>query len=205
MVKLPLLLASQSPRRKEILQQLGVNFRQISVTVEEIPHKNELPAAYVCRLAEAKARAGMDMINTPGSVVLGADTVVVCDDQILEKPESELHAKSMWRHLSGRSHEVLSAVCLLTDSVTEVELSVTQVQFVVLNDDVIDRYWATGEGLDKAGGYAIQGLGAAFVKTISGSYSGVVGLPIEKLIPLFDRFGIEYWCQPTVNQRSAKS
>ncbi|BFM10780.1 Maf family protein [Simiduia litorea] len=198
MVKLPLVLASQSPRRREILLQLGVNFTQISVDVEEVPLVNELPAAYVCRLAEAKAHAGYGRQNA--AVVLGADTVVVCDEQILEKPESEAHAKSMWRRLSGRSHEVLTSVCMYNGEVTALELSVTQVQFIALTDDMIDKYWLTGEGLDKAGGYAIQGMGAAFVKRISGSYSGVVGLPIEKLIPMFDQFDITYWCQSTKNR-----
>ncbi|MDN3638909.1 Maf family protein [Simiduia curdlanivorans] len=200
MVKSPLVLASQSPRRKEILLQLGVNFKQIAVDVEEIPLPHESPAAYVCRLAEAKARAGYACQNTAGAVVLGADTVVVCDEQILEKPESEAHAKSMWRRLSGRSHEVLTSVCMFNGQVAELELSVTQVQFTLLTDHMIDNYWLTGEGLDKAGGYAIQGMGAAFVKAISGSYSGVVGLPIEKLIPLFDQFDIAYWCQPVKNR-----
>lgn len=200
MVKSPLVLASQSARRREILQQLGVNFTQISVDVEEVPLANELPAAYVCRLAEAKARAGYGRQNTTGTAVLGADTVVVCDEQILEKPESEAHAKSMWRRLSGRSHEVLTSVCLFNGDVTALELSVTQVQFIPLTDDMIDNYWLTGEGLDKAGGYAIQGMGAAFVKRISGSYSGVVGLPIEKLVPMFDQFDITYWCQSTKNR-----
>ena len=191
MGKQQLLLASQSPRRKEILLQLGVNFRQIDVNVEETPKSNELPANYVCRLAEAKARAGL-LLN-PQSVVLGADTIVVCDDQILEKPQSEVHAKTMLRKLSGRSHEVLSAVCMVSAAECLVELSVTQVQFVALSDELIDRYWRTKEGLDKAGSYAIQGRAAAFVKSISGSYSGVVGLPIEKVVPMLAYYGIDIW------------
>lgn len=193
MGKQMLLLASQSPRRKEILQQLGVNFRQIDINVEEVPELNEMPASYVTRLAEAKARAGLRV--NPHHVVLGADTVVVCDDQILEKPQSQEHAKAMLRLLSGRTHEVLSAVCVVNATECFTELSITQVQFVALSDALIDRYWHTKEGIDKAGGYAIQGLAAAFVKSISGSYSGVVGLPIEKVVPLLAYFDIDIWLE----------
>lgn len=193
----PLLLASQSPRRAEILNQLGIDFHRVPISVDEVPRPGELPAAYVCRLAEEKATAGLRESST-GSVVLGADTVVVCDDCLLEKPLDKADAMRMWHRLSGRTHQVLSAVCLASDQHIKVELSVTEVLFRSLPQALLDRYWETGEGLDKAGGYAIQGLGAAFVKSISGSYSGVVGLPIEKLIPLLDDFDIQYWCHPVV-------
>lgn len=187
-----LVLASQSPRRREILQQIGVPFTALRVAVEEIPRPGELPAAYASRLAEAKARAGAGALGS-GTVVLGADTVVVCDDDILEKPRDREHAFAMWRRLSGRTHQVMTALCLLNGADCTLELSVTEVQFWPLSDAQLAAYWATGEGQDKAGGYAIQGLGAVFVKSLSGSYSGVVGLPIEKLVPMLAQVNIPYW------------
>lgn len=187
-----LVLASQSPRRREILQQIGVPFTALRVAVEEVPRPGELPAAYASRLAEAKARAGAGALGA-GAIVLGADTVVVCDDDILEKPRDREHAFAMWRRLSGRTHQVMTALCLLDGTDCMQELSVTEVQFWPLSESQLAAYWATGEGQDKAGGYAIQGLGAVFVKSLSGSYSGVVGLPIEKLVPLLTQVNIPYW------------
>ncbi|UTA48808.1 Maf family protein [Simiduia sp. 21SJ11W-1] len=187
-----LILASQSPRRRELLAQIGVPFEVVSVAVPEVPEPGETPAQYVSRLAESKARAGLAAAGAE-RVVLGADTVVVCDDQILEKPANKAQALAMWARLSGRTHEVMTAVCLLGKGECLQELSVTQVQFWPLTEAQCEAYWATGEGQDKAGGYAIQGLGAVFVKRIAGSYSGVVGLPIEKLVPMLTQLQVPYW------------
>ncbi|MBB3169165.1 Maf family protein [Simiduia aestuariiviva] len=193
MVTPALILASQSPRRRELLQQIGVPFRPLSVAVDEVPMVGEAPAQYVTRLAFTKAQAGRASVGEKDLPVLGADTVVVCDDQILEKPENEAAAYAMWRRLSGRTHEVMTAVCLLKGEQCRQELSITEVQFWPLTEAQMAAYWATGECRDKAGGYAIQGLGAVFVKRISGSYSGVVGLPIEKLVPMLDALHLPYW------------
>lgn len=193
MVEPALILASQSPRRRELLAQIGVPFKAISVAVEEVPAAGENPAEYVSRLAQAKAQAGCDAMAAGALPVLGADTVVVCDDQILEKPLGKDDALAMWRRLSGRTHEVMTAICLVVNGEPMQELSITEVQFWPLRDAQLEAYWATQECRDKAGGYAIQGMGAVFVKRITGSYSGVVGLPIEKLVPLLETAKIPYW------------
>lgn len=189
-----LVLASQSPRRRDILRQLGVLFEVRPTHIEEIPEAGELPASYVVRLARAKAQHCYDALAQPGRPVLAADTVVVCDDQLLEKPAGRDQALAMYRHLSGRTHQVMTALCLTDGARCAVEVSVTEVQFRPLSQALMVRYWHTGEGLDKAGGYGIQGLGAALVQSISGSYTGVVGLPVEKLIPLLEQFDLPYWC-----------
>lgn len=198
MVSVDLYLASQSPRRREILAQLGVRFEVLSIDVEEVQRAAESAAAYVGRLALDKARYGERQriaAGLPAHPVLGADTVVVCDDLVMEKPRDQNQAMAMWRRLSGRTHQVLSAVAIVAGTDEETELSVTEVQFRPLSDELLARYWVTGEAQDKAGGYGIQGKGAALVKSLSGSYSGVVGLPIEKVIPLLEQFNVPYWQQ----------
>lgn len=186
-----LLLASQSPRRRELLAQIGVDFVQQATQVEEVRQAGEAPAEYVQRLALAKARAGLAF--TPGLPVLGADTIVVAGHQVLEKPRDRAHALALWSMLSGRSHQVLSALALVSPERELQALSCTQVVFRQLDEPAMARYWASGEPADKAGGYAIQGLGAAWVERIEGSYSGVVGLPLECLVPMLESFQIPYW------------
>ena len=189
-------LASQSPRRRDILRQIGVPHAVVSVNVEEKPHLHEAPSDYVQRLAREKALAGLAVIQANSGLikpVLGADTIGVCDGRILEKPRDATHAAEMLRQLAGNTHQVLTAVALAVKSKVAVQMSITDVVFRPLSAVEIERYWQTGEPQDKAGGYAIQGFGAVFVEQIRGSYSGVVGLPIEQTIKLFDEFSVPWW------------
>ena len=191
-----LYLASQSPRRRELLGQIGVPHQVISASVTEVPRHKETPRDYVQRLACEKAQAGLQtIINLALSPrpVLGADTIVVSNGEILEKPRDATHAAAMLRQLAGTTHQVMTAVALATDLQVEVEVSVTEVDFRPLSDQEIADYWRTGEPQDKAGGYAIQGLGAVFVQQIRGSYSGVVGLPIEQTLVLLHKFALPWW------------
>lgn len=191
-----LYLASQSPRRAELLRQIGVPFQQFSVDVVEQHRAGESAQDYVARLAKDKALAGWNYCidkAMPALPVLGSDTVVVCDQHILEKPRDLAHAIDTLLMLSNRSHTVLSAVAVVDDSRCELAVSATEVMFRSIAQSEIERYWATGEPADKAGAYGIQGLGAVFVESISGSYSNVVGLPLEKTVQLLARFNINYW------------
>lgn len=174
----PLILASASPRRAEILRSAGWEFTVAAADVDETLLPGELPAVYVERLALAKARAVA--ANHPDRLVLGADTTVVVDDEILGKPEDAADARRMLRMLSDRRHQVLTGVALVragTVSEEHVTHQTTDVVFATLSDAEIDGYVATGEPMDKAGAYAIQGLGALFIKEIRGDYWNVVGLP----------------------------
>lgn len=189
-------LASQSPRRRELLQQIGVSHQVIGADVTEIPHTNESPSDYVQRLAREKAQAGWNSVlrlKLDSKPVLGADTIVVINNEILEKPQDAEHAAVMLRKLAGADHQVMTAVAMIVEETCTVKLSVTDVVFRPLGEDEIAAYWKTGEPCDKAGGYAIQGLGAVFVQQIRGSYTGVVGLPIEQTVALLEEFAIPYW------------
>lgn len=191
-----LYLASQSPRRRELLQQIGVPHQVISASVAEVPRQGEAPAAYVARLAREKALAGLTALADQGLSplpVLGADTIVLCDGAILEKPRDADHSAQMLRQLSAATHQVITAVALATPEQCRVEMSVTDVVFRALDEAEIAAYWRTGEPADKAGGYAIQGLGAVFVQQIRGSYSNVVGLPLEQVRVLLREFGLAWW------------
>ena len=191
-----LYLASRSPRRRELLRQIGVNHSVLQVDIPETPRADEQPVAYVQRLATEKALAGitvMQAMGLPEFPVMGADTIVVCDEAILEKPQDTEQFQRMLNQLSGRTHQVMTAVALADRHRLESRLSVTDVQFRTLNDAEIAAYWATGEPCDKAGGYGIQGMGAVFVSSLHGSYSGVVGLPIEATIELMQIFGVPWW------------
>lgn len=170
-------LASASPRRKELLGQLGIAFTVVSASVDESIQPAEPAAAYVSRLALAKAQAGARRLSQP-LPVLGADTSVVVDQQILGKPASFEEFAAMMQLLSGRRHQVMTAIALVTAEQQLQALSTTEVWFRTLQSDEIFAYWQSGEPRDKAGGYAIQGLAARFVSRIEGSYSGVVGLPL---------------------------
>lgn len=189
-----LLLASASPRRAELLVQIGVPFSTAVTAVEETREAGENPQSYVLRLAEAKARAGRNLAGSAENQwSLGADTIVLAGDQVLEKPRDFNDYARMMRLLSGAEHRVLTAICLSGAAATFRELAETRVRFRELSRHQIEAYWETGEPADKAGGYGIQGMGALLVASIEGSYSNVVGLPLETLAPLLDRAGIAYW------------
>ncbi len=177
-----MVLASQSPRRQELLRQVGVRFEVAPADIDESPHHDEAPVDYVRRLAATKAET-VEHRRGDGRPVLGADTVVVVDNVLLGKPRNEVHACEMLSRLSGRSHEVLSAVAL-SRAGTRVSLSRTRVWFRTLEHAEIEAYVETGEPLDKAGAYAIQGYAAAYVERIDGSYSGVMGLPLFETLQL---------------------
>ena len=188
----PLLyLASSSPRRKELLSEIGVQFEVISQSVDESLKIEESPASYVMRLAQNKAEAGRDVLPGENLVpVLGADTIVVCQGEILGKPVNEADAKRMLSLLSGQWHEVLTAVCLTNGNKSKIITSKSRVKFRTLSEEEIELYWLSGEPQDKAGSYAIQGLGGIFVERLEGSYSGVVGLPIYETAELLKTFEI---------------
>jgi len=188
----PLYLASGSPRRRELLTQIGVPFIVISAPVDESPLPSESAPAYVERLARAKAAAGLARVDGP-AVVLGADTAVVLDGRILGKPENREDALAMLADLSGREHQVLTAVALDDGQRVHSFCVTSTVRFRAISTDEAQRYWASGEPADKAGGYAVQGLGAVFVTGLSGSYSAVVGLPLCETADLLGQFGIACW------------
>jgi septum formation protein len=191
MLTLPqLYLASQSPRRRELLAQIGVAFEVLTVDVDETARAGEAAAAYVRRVALDKAHAGWQ--GLPGAhrrPVLGADTAVVCGPEILGKPRSRAQALDMLQRLSGRTHTVLSAVALV-DGRAEVRVQSSLVTFRTLRPDECAAYWETGEPVDKAGAYAIQGRAAIFISRIEGSYSGVMGLPLYETAALLQDAGI---------------
>ena len=182
-----LYLASQSPRRRELLARLNVDFRVLDVAVVECRQPHESPADYVRRVALDKARAGLSAM--PDALVLAADTEVVLDDEVFGKPRDARDAAGMLRRLSGRTHQVLSAVCLLSSGRKADALSVSEVTFAELDDAAIDAYVASGEPEGKAGAYAIQGAAQAFIAHLSGSYSGVMGLPLHETARLLAESG----------------
>ncbi|MBO9483253.1 septum formation inhibitor Maf [Salinisphaera sp. G21_0] len=189
-------LASQSPRRAELLQQIGVSFHQLACDIDETPFPGEAPAEYVLRMAREKAAAGWQALLTRDSVqmpLLAADTTVVCNDQILGKPQDSNDARRMLVMLSGNAHQVMTAVAVTDGSQLQTELSVTDVVFNDLSDSLIDDYIASGEPTDKAGAYGIQGYGAVLVASLSGSYSGVVGLPLMETARLLTDFNVPFW------------
>lgn len=184
-----LVLASASPRRRELLHQLGLRFVVEAADVDERLQVGESPADYALRIAQEKAAAvAARGVDAP---VLGADTDVVVDGEVLGKPRDRAHALHMLERLSGRRHAVYSSVALLSGGLCERRLCVTEVEFDVLNAAQREAYWASGEPQGKAGAYAIQGLGAAFVRRIDGSYSGVMGLPLFETCELLRGAGIE--------------
>jgi len=183
-------LASLSPRRAELLDQIKINYQKIAVNVDETPHPHEKPQDYVTRLALAKASAGRLALSTT-KPVLGADTTVVCNKQIFGKPLDENDAKQMLRQLSGGSHKVMTAVALVTTTQEKLRLNINKVYFRQLTEAEIRAYVATGEPMDKAGGYAIQGLASVFIRRIKGSYSGVMGLPLYDTARLLNEIGVD--------------
>jgi septum formation protein len=198
-------LASRSARRRELLHQIGVRFETLllrvrptrPVDVDEIQHPSESAQSYVERVAQEKATCGQRVLQARSQVfrpILAADTVVVLDDEVLGKPESRAQAARFLQLLAGRVHEVRTAVALAVapgDNVAPLlATSVSRVTMREITDEEIERYVATNEPLDKAGGYAIQGRAAIFVKKLEGSYSGVVGLPLAETASLLTRAGI---------------
>ena len=199
-----LVLASSSPRRRELLTQAGFTFTVHPAHIPEDTLPDEDPIAYVTRLARQKAQAGFNELKNEGSpglasetwestnpkgeslVVLGADTTVTLDSHILAKPENEADAARMLRLLSGRTHHVITGVAIVTAARTEVAAEVTAVTFLTLSDEEISAYIATGEPMDKAGAYAIQGQAARWIPRIEGDYFNVVGLPISLVATLLE-------------------
>ena len=177
-----LVLTSASPRRKEILATLGFTFDVVVSRVEELRGENERPEDYVLRLAREKA---LDVARRENAFALGADTIVVLDGDVLEKPANVEHAFEMIRKLAGRTHEVHTAIALADASgVVGASRTTTRVEFRSVSDDVVRRYAESGEGLDKAGAYAVQGVGAGLVSRIEGSYTNVVRLPASEVVEL---------------------
>lgn len=172
-------LASQSPRRRDLLTQIGIKYELLSSEIDESILPNEKPKDYVKRLAVEKAKAGKN-ISTEHKPVLGADTIVVLDNHIMGKPVDEQHAMAMLLSLSGREHQVMTAVALILGDEIRCEVVITTVKFRAINEQEALNYWQTNEPKDKAGGYGIQGIGAQFVENIDGCYFAVVGLPLMK-------------------------
>lgn len=183
-------LASASPRRRELLRQIGVAYRLLRVAVDETPIVGEKPHDYVARLALAKAQAGCAGLGRrQPAPVLGADTAVVIANAILGKPRNREEGLAMLARLSGREHRVLSAVALATPARNAVKVQESQVQFRSLTSAECAAYWDSGEPCDKAGGYGVQGRAAAFIAELRGSYSGVMGLPLFETAELLREFG----------------
>ena len=188
-----LFLASGSPRRRELLTQIGVPFKVLSAEIDETPLSDEPASAYVERLARGKAEAGRATSGDEQGCVLGADTAVVLDGRILGKPVDEADALTMLTALSGREHEVLTAIALLGPQGCETRVVSSRVRFRRISPAELKAYWASGEPRDKAGSYAVQGLAAIFVESLQGSYSAVVGLPLCETAELLGHFGIPCW------------
>lgn len=181
-----LILASGSPRRRELLQMLGIAFEVRPSHIPEEWQPGEAPVAYAERLAREKA------LSVPGDLVLGADTTVLLDGELLEKPVDAEDALRILRRLQGRTHEVISSVALVAGGVVRQATDVTRVTFRCADDDLLRAYIATGEPMDKAGAYGIQGYGAALVERIEGDFFGVMGLPVRLVLGLLEEAGIPY-------------
>jgi nucleoside triphosphate pyrophosphatase len=183
-----IILASASPRRRELLDQIGVNYIIRPVDIDETPLDNEMPELYVQRVAAEKSALALKLNNTD-LPVLAADTAVVLDREIMGKPRDQQHALSMLQRLSGQTHQVYSAVSLRGRQHWQV-LNITEVMFREISANEMRSYWRTGEPKDKAGAYAIQGIGGIFVLNISGSFSSVIGLPLFETAELLEKAGI---------------
>jgi len=184
----PLILASASPRRAELLQQIGLTFEVCAADIDETPQACELPRDYVLRMAKEKALAIAPRF--PQAVVIASDTSVVVDGTVLGKPVDAEDASRMLQLLSGRSHQVMTSVCVYSAEYTDLVVNETDVWFKPLSAAEIEAYWRCGEPVDKAGAYAIQGLGAMFVERIDGSYSGVMGLPLFDVARMLHDAGV---------------
>lgn len=186
-------LASRSPRRAELLQQIGIRYTVVPSDIDESQLQNETPAEYVLRLAKTKTEAGLVSVadqGLPSYPVLAADTTVSVDGRILGKPVDDEDAHAMLQQMSGRWHEVLTGIAVASDRGVDALLSVTRVEVALLDSEQIQAYIKSGEPRDKAGAYGIQGLASTFIKRIEGSYSGVMGLPIFETSQLLKNAGI---------------
>ncbi|MGV6807586.1 MAG: Maf family protein [bacterium] len=188
-----LVLASASPRRAELLRQIGVRFSVQPVDISEDVSDTETPTEAVTRLAREKAQAGLVLQSDAKSVVIGSDTIVVHSGRIMGKPTNRADVLTMLGELSGRTHRVLTAVAVESAAHSRSICVTTDVTFRAISTAEAERYCDTGEPMDKAGAYGIQGFGAVFVASISGSYSAVVGLPLYETASLLDEFGIPRW------------
>ena len=187
MTKANLILASASPRRRELLAQAGYTFTVESADIDESERRNESPADYVRRLAEEKAQAVFARhAPQPDLIVLGADTTVVCEGRILAKPADAADAKRMLQHLSGRTHQVLTGIAAVTHAGTTSAVESTDVTFAPIPASELDLYCTTCEPLDKAGAYGIQGYAARWIPRIDGDYFNVMGLPIARVVRLLE-------------------
>ncbi|MEK7990272.1 MAG: Maf family protein [Thiotrichaceae bacterium] len=180
-----LYLASKSPRRRELLEQIQVAYHALKVDTDESVHKDETPEVYVQRVALQKAQAGLAL--QPQDCVLGADTSVIYQQQILGKPVDNADAQRMLQTLSGQTHQVMTAVAIVSAGLKLSQLNISQVSFRVLTEAEIQAYIETQEPMDKAGSYAVQGLASIFIKRIEGSYSGVMGLPLYETAQLLQQ------------------
>ncbi len=186
-------LASASPRRQELLRQLGIAFEAVPADLIEARAAGETPERYVARVAMDKARHVarlMQQRGAPPRPVLGADTEVVLNGEVLGKPRDRAHGLAMLQTLQGRGHDVLTGIALLHDGREYQVLSRSRVTFTSMTAAEIEHYWDSGEAADKAGAYAIQGRGAGFIERLEGSYSGVMGLPLFELLQMFKRAGL---------------
>jgi len=190
MNKSDIILASASPRRVELLQQIEVKFEQCVADIDETPRLGEAPGQFVCRLAEEKAQSVFEK-SSKELPVLGSDTIVVVDEHILGKPDDYQHAVDMLKLLSGRKHQVMTAVTLFSAEQQKTMMNTSEVRFMDLSQDLIDAYWQTGESVGKAGAYAVQGIAAQFIIEIKGSYSSIMGLPLYEVRCLLEAFGID--------------
>lgn len=189
-----LLLASASPRRQELLRQIGLAFEVLRPEVPEQRMATESPRDYVLRVARDKAQAGKALADSKGMgelPVLSADTEVVLDSEVLGKPADRAAGMAQLRRLAGRTHEVMTALCLWHGGGRHSAVSISRVTFGPLSDAQIQRYWDSGEPADKAGGYGIQGRAAGFIARLEGSYSGVMGLPLYELTQILEKIGIQ--------------
>ena len=183
-------LASASPRRAELLEQIGVNFDVLPVDIDESLRSDETDECYVQRLAMEKAQTGFNRQGTE-QPVLGSDTIVVLKHQILGKPKNKDDGIAMLSALSGQQHQVMTAVAMVNAEHKACLLNTSWVSFRSLSEAEIQAYWDTGEPVDKAGGYGIQGLAAQFIQRLDGSYSGVMGLPLFETTQLLEKFGVQ--------------
>jgi septum formation protein len=182
------ILASQSPRRRELLTLIGIPHEVHPADIDERYLPGEAPAAHAERLAREKATR----VSEAGAIVIGSDTIVVVDGDVLGKPADAREASAMLRRLSGRTHVVVTAVAVTHDGRTESAVEEVEVTFHALTDDDIARYVATGEPMDKAGAYGIQGFGATIVQRVDGDYFAVMGLPLQRVVRLLERLGFRY-------------
>jgi len=192
-----IILASASPRRAELLSQIGISYQIQAVDIDESSLPNETPEALVQRLAREKSCA----VKNAQIPVLGSDTLGVLDGELLVKPLDYQHALSMLSTMSGRWHEILTAVAITYSGETKLKLNRNRVLFRQISNEEILAYWKSGEPQDKAGAYAIQGLGACFIERIEGSYSGIMGLPLFETSQLLEQFGISVISKTRVNKK----